>query len=192
MLFYSRKLCFTFHYETHDTQQKQLRSRRRSSIHRLLMFVNTENKDVAVGRFRVSAARMVLLWHHCENRQQEHTTVTERAQRAANRKNTCKLRKQLPQFYNAHAANAHNTTKQRNALQIKCIWLYCEHLQHLLSNWWRCFLDLLVLFLFACVFWSCSALSSLGHRNIQQTKTTKRCQTGVTTMCCRQTGRAQI
>ncbi len=22
------------------------------------------------------------------------------------------------------------------------IWLCCEHLQHLLSNWWRCFLDL--------------------------------------------------
>ncbi len=137
-------------------------------------------------------------------------TVAERAQRAANRKkNPCKLRKPLPQFYNAHAANAHNTTKQRNALQIekkplqikkttssilqrtrwKCsqhnqtkkrtanniylfvLWAFavcfficlcCEHLHHLLSNW--CFLDLLVLFLFACVFWSCSALSSLGHR----------------------------
>ncbi len=37
----------------------------------------------------------------------------------------------------------------------------------LLSNWWRCFLDLLVLFLFACVFWSCSALSFLGHRIFQ-------------------------
>ncbi len=58
-------------------------------------------------------------------------------------------------------ANTHNTTKQRIKL---FIWLCCEHLQHLLSNWWRCFLDLLVLFLFACVFWSCSALSSLGHR----------------------------
>ncbi len=34
-----------------------------------------------------------------------------------------------------------------------------------LSNRWRCFLNLLVLFLFACVFWSCSALSSLSHRN---------------------------
>ncbi len=34
---------------------------------------------------------------------------------------------------------------------------------HVLSNWWRYFLNLLVLFLFACVFWSCSALSSLGH-----------------------------
>ncbi len=44
------------------------------------------------------------------------------------------------------------------------ICLCCEHLHHLLSNWWKCFLDLLVLFLFACVFWSCSALSSLGHR----------------------------
>ncbi len=31
-------------------------------------------------------------------------TVAETAQHAANRKNTCKLRKQLPQFYNAVAA----------------------------------------------------------------------------------------
>ncbi len=44
-------------------------------------------------------------------------------------KKTCKLRKQLPQFDNTHAANAHTTTKKRNALQIKCIWLCCEHLQ---------------------------------------------------------------
>ncbi len=53
----------------------------------------------------------------------------ERAQRAASSENTCKLRKQLPQFDNTHAANAHNTTKHRNALQIKCIWMCCEHLQ---------------------------------------------------------------
>ncbi len=31
----------------------------------------------------------------------------------------CNLRKQLPQFDNTHAANAHNTTKKRNALQIE-------------------------------------------------------------------------
>ncbi len=93
--------------------------------------------------------------------------MAERAQRAANRKNTCKLRKQLHQFYNTCTANAPNTTKQRKALQIKFfIRLCCEHLQHMLSNWWRCFLDLLVLFLFACVFWSCSTLSSLGHRRV--------------------------
>ncbi len=36
-----------------------------------------------------------------------------------------------------------------------------------LSNRWRCFLNLLLLFLFACVFWSCSALSSLGHRTLR-------------------------
>ncbi len=29
-------------------------------------------------------------------------------------KNTCKLRKQLSQFYTAHTANAHNTTKKEN------------------------------------------------------------------------------
>ncbi len=45
--------------------------------------------------------------------------MAERAQRPANRKNTCKLRKQLPQFYNARAAKAHDTTKKRNVLQIE-------------------------------------------------------------------------
>ncbi len=136
------------------------------------------------------------------------STVAERAQRAANRKNICKLRKPLPKFYNAHAANAHNTTKKRNTLQIEkntcklrkhfrqfdnaqaanvhnttkketcckylvVLWAFavcfficlcCDHLHHLLSKWRKCFLDMLVLFLFACVFWSCSGLSSLGHR----------------------------
>ncbi len=61
-------------------------------------------------------------------------TVAERAQHAANRKKNVKLRKQLCQF-DTCAANTHNTTKKRNALQIKCfIWLCCEHLQHMLSN----------------------------------------------------------
>ncbi len=48
--------------------------------------------------------------------------------------------------------------------ETRCKWnsLCCEYLQQLLSNW-GCFLDLLVLFLFARVFWSCSALNSLGH-----------------------------
>ncbi len=48
------------------------------------------------------------------------------------------------------------------------IWLSCEHLQHLLSNWWRCFLYLLVLFLFACVFWSW-ALSATIHLSVYPT-----------------------
>ncbi len=43
-------------------------------------------------------------------------TVAERAQHAANIKNTSNLRKQLWQFYNTRAANAHNTTKKRNTL----------------------------------------------------------------------------
>ncbi len=46
-------------------------------------------------------------------------TVAERAQHAATSENTCKLRKQLPKFDNAHAANAHNTTQKRSALQIE-------------------------------------------------------------------------
>ncbi len=58
--------------------------------------------------------------------------------------------------------------KKRAAHQVY-VWAFavcffiCLCCDHLLSNWWKCFLDLLVLFLFACVFWSCSALSSLGH-----------------------------
>ncbi len=40
-------------------------------------------------------------------------TVAERAQRAATSENTCKLRKHFRQFDNAHAANAHNTTKKK-------------------------------------------------------------------------------
>ncbi len=117
--------------------------------------------------------------------------MAERAQRAANRKNTCKLRKQLPQFDNTHTVNAHNTSKKKRAANRKnacklrkhfrqfynVLWAFavcfficlrCEHLHRLLSNWWKCFLDLLVFFLFACVFWSCSALSSLGHRRFTQ------------------------
>ncbi len=45
--------------------------------------------------------------------------MTERAQRAATSENTCKLRKQLPQFDNTQAAIAYNTTQIRNALQIE-------------------------------------------------------------------------
>ncbi len=69
----------------------------------------------------------------------------------------------------------HNQTKKRaaNKKYLVVLWAFavgfficlcCEHFHHLLSNWWRYFLDLLALFLFACVFWSCSALSSLGHK----------------------------
>ncbi len=105
------------------------------------------------------------------------TTVAERAQRAATSENTFKLRKHFPQFDNTHAANAHNTTKNRNTLQIKCIWLCCEHLQRVslfvcvvsicticCQNDENAFLICWCFFYFSEVFWSCSALSSLGHR----------------------------
>ncbi len=72
--------------------------------------------------------------------------VAERAQCAANRKNTCKLRKQLPNFYNARAANAHYTTKKRNSL---------------LSNWWRCFW-------FAGAFSICMCFLKLQHVELSQ------------------------
>ncbi len=45
----------------------------------------------------------------------------------------------------AGGANAHNTTKYILFAVRFFVWLCCEHLHHLLSNWWRCFLDLLVL-----------------------------------------------
>ncbi len=103
--------------------------------------------------------------------------VAERAQcTAKKKKNTFKLRKLLHQFDNICAANAHNTANQRKALQIiRFIWLCCKHLQRVslfvcvVSICSACcqidedvFLILLVLFLFACVFWSCSALSSIS------------------------------
>ncbi len=106
------------------------------------------------------------IWQHMRYKSSQHNQ--RKKKHCKEKKNTCKLRKQLHQLDNTCTANAHNTTKQRNVLQIKLfICLCCEHLHHLLSNWWKCFLDLLVLFLFACVFWSCSALSSLGHPSLQ-------------------------
>ncbi len=116
--------------------------------------------------------------------------MAERAQCTANRKKTPANYENNFVNFTTHALqmlttqpnkethckySQHNQTKKRTANKILYlvvlwafsvqffIWLCCEHLQHLLSNWWRCFLDLLVLFLFAHVFWSCSALSSLGH-----------------------------
>ncbi len=45
-------------------------------------------------------------------------------------------------------------------LPVVVLWVFVAHV---LSNWWWwCFLNLLVLFLFACVFLCCSALSSLA------------------------------
>ncbi len=108
---------------------------------------------------QIERAATSSIWPHTRCKCSQHN---QKKKRAANRKNTCKLRKQLPQFDYTQAANAHSTTKQRNALQIKCICLCCEHFHQLLSKWWKCFLDLQALFLFACVFWSCSALSSLA------------------------------
>ncbi len=48
-------------------------------------------------------------------------------------KNACKLRKRLPQFDHAHAANAHNTTKKAFAVCF-FIWLCCEHLHICCQN----------------------------------------------------------
>ncbi len=112
---------------------------------------------------------------------------------AANRKKHLQIKKTTSSIWQHTCCKCSQHNQKRNVLQIKCIWLCYEHLQcvcfficlcyehlqcvcfficlcyehfhHLLWNWWKCFLDLLVLFLFACVFWSCSSLSSLGHRS---------------------------
>ncbi len=88
------------------------------------------------------------------------------AERAATSENTCKLRKHFRQFDNAHAANAHNTTKKethckcsqhnqkRNALQIKCVWLCCEHLQRV--SLFVCVVSICSVSLFVCVVSVCS------------------------------------
>ncbi len=64
-----------------------------------------------------------------------------------------------------YKCSQHNQTK--NTLQITFFICLCfEHLQHLLSNWWRCFLDLLVLF-YLHVFSEVTARWALsGHRSI--------------------------
>ncbi len=83
-------------------------------------------------------------------------------------KNACKLRKYFINL-TTHVrckCSQHNQIKKcttNKNLYLFALWAFAVRL---LPNWWKCFLDLLVLFLFACVFWSCSALSSLGHRNI--------------------------
>ncbi len=95
---------------------------------------------------------------HNENKSQcNKSTVAERAQRAATSENTCKLRKKRKRCkcsqHNPKKKRAANRKKhlqikktlssisqhtcckcsqhnqKRNALQIKCIWLCCEHLQ---------------------------------------------------------------
>ncbi len=109
-------------------------------------------------------------------------TTQPKKKRAANRKKHLQIKKTLSSIWQRTRCKRSQHNQKRNALQIKCIWLCCEHLQcvslfvcvvsicsvclylFVLSKWWKCFLDLLVLFLFACVFWSCSALSSLSHR----------------------------
>ncbi len=55
------------------------------------------------------------------------SAVAERAQRAANRKNTCKLRKRLPQFDNTHAANTHNRNSKKraaNKIDLVVLWVF--------------------------------------------------------------------
>ncbi len=76
-------------------------------------------------------------------------------------KNSSKLRKQLPQLDNTHML----TTRPNKETHCKYNYLFVCVVS-ICSTCCRCFLNLLVLFLFACVFWSCSALSSLGHHNI--------------------------
>ncbi len=103
-------------------------------------------------------------------------TVDERAQRTATSENTCKSRKHLHQFDSRSCKCSQH--KQRNALQIlitqpnKEFYLQCVYLfgcvvsicsvflylvvvgafaAHVLSNWWRCFLNLQVFFYLQCV-----------------------------------------
>ncbi len=107
--------------------------------------------------------------------ERERCTVAERAQRAANRKNSLQIKKTTFVNLTTHTVQMLTTQpkmkRAANKIYLVVLWalavcfficLCCEHVHHLLSKWWKCFLR--VLFLFACVFWSCSALSSLGHR----------------------------
>ncbi len=101
----------------------------------------------------------------------------QRKKRAANRKKHLQIKKTTFVILTMHTLQMLKTQPKKkraaNKMYLVVLWafavcfficLYGEHLHHLLSNWWKYFLDLLVLFLFACVFWSCIALSSLSHR----------------------------
>ncbi len=69
------------------------------------------------------------------------TTVAERAQRTAIRKNTCILSKHLHQLTTQELQMLTAPPKQRNTQRIQFfMWLFCKRLQRLLSNWWRGFL----------------------------------------------------
>ncbi len=56
-------------------------------------------------------------------------TVAERAQRAANRKKHLQIKKTLLSIWQRTCCKRSQHNQKRNALQIKCIWLCCEHLQ---------------------------------------------------------------
>ncbi len=87
-------------------------------------------------------------------------TVTERAQHTTNRKKTPVnyennlinlTTHKLQMLTKKHAANTVIYLVVLWAFAVRFfICLHCEHLQQLLFNWWRYFLDLLALFLFAC------------------------------------------
>ncbi len=104
-------------------------------------------------------------------------TAQPKKKRAANRKKRLQIKKTTFVNLTTHTLQMLTTQPKKkraaNKMYLVVLWAFavcfficlcCEHFHHLLSNWWKCFLDLLVLFLFACVFWSCSTLSSLGHR----------------------------
>ncbi len=62
------------------------------------------------------------IWQHTRCKGSQHN---QKKKRAANRKNTCKLRKHFHQFDNAHAANTHNTTKKENVSLFVCVVSIC-------------------------------------------------------------------
>ncbi len=114
------------------------------------------------------------IWQHARCKCSQHN---QKKKRAANRKQRLQIKKTTFIHLTTHTLLMLTTQPKKkraaNKMYLVVLWAFavcfficlcCEHLHHLLSNWWRCFLDLLVLFLFACLFWSCSALSSLGHR----------------------------
>ncbi len=66
------------------------------------------------------------------------STVAERAQYAANRKNICKLSKQLHQFDNIHVKNARNTTKETRYKYYSlfgCVVSICSAFLYMFALW---------------------------------------------------------
>ncbi len=114
------------------------------------------------------------IWQRTRCKCSQHN---QKKKHAANRsKKHLQIKKTLSSVWQRICCKCSQHNQKRNALQIKCIWLCCEHLQCV--SLFVCVVSIFTIccqsdenvylicwcFFYLHVFWSCSALSSLGHR----------------------------